>query len=329
MASSQPHDYADHLMDHILLPKSARDEMAAPKANGHTPQKKKKAAGMVAKPGMWLFCYSFSHSDNNLCNSSWNQGQEHHIQPSNIPCIRVHERTEETNRNKHLYEAWSGRTVRDMEGPTSGMHQQDTCPEHDQLCQLWNNLYGASCFNRSYGHIMWQGICGHVGAYRRTQDLVCYVFVQKHQQMPSSKVCGHLHDIFLLLTIYILQKHEKENIPEEDEDENIEDECKVKKQPKSKVCDSSYFCWCSVSLLLPRPQRMRILAPPTFLTTTISSPSVSGGCVMLNPAALASIASSIPSTPHTSLSCIATLTYGVQPWSVLTQAVEVTHILTN
>jgi hypothetical protein len=39
-------------MDHILLPKSARDKMAAPKANGHAPQKKKKkAAATMVKPG--------------------------------------------------------------------------------------------------------------------------------------------------------------------------------------------------------------------------------------------------------------------------------------
>jgi L-lysine 2,3-aminomutase len=73
---------------------------------------------------------------------------------------------------------------------------------------------------------------------------------------------------------------------------------------------------------------MRILAPQTFLTTTISSPSVSGGCVMLNPAALASIASSILSMPHTSLSRIATLMCGVQPWSVLVLTIEAMHILT-
>jgi hypothetical protein len=34
----------------------------------------------------------------------------------------------------------------------------------------------------------------------RTKDLVCYVFVQEHQQIPSSKVCRHLHNSYLLLT---------------------------------------------------------------------------------------------------------------------------------
>jgi hypothetical protein len=45
----------------------------------------------------------------------------------------------------------------------------------------------------------------------RTKDLICSVFVQECQQMPSSKVCRHVHNIYLLLTtLYLAEARERE-----------------------------------------------------------------------------------------------------------------------
>ncbi|EDR13143.1 uncharacterized protein LACBIDRAFT_322603 [Laccaria bicolor S238N-H82] len=193
MASSQPHSYANHLMDHILLLKSARDKMAAPKANGHTPpKKKKKAAITMAKP---VFAIAAETKAKNI---TYNLV----IFPTS-ECMKELKKRAGTNTFMKLeeeepFDTWKAQLLVCIDKtltPTvldfANYETTFTVP-HISTAPM-----AISC-DEEYTDML--------ECIRRTKDLVCAVFVQEHQQMLSSK------------------KHEKENIPKENEDENMEDE---------------------------------------------------------------------------------------------------------
>ncbi|KIJ92999.1 hypothetical protein K443DRAFT_41299, partial [Laccaria amethystina LaAM-08-1] len=195
--SSQPRGYAERLMDHILQPKSARDKVAAPKASGHTPQKKKKAATTMAKPD----------SDNSICkivaqtkvkNITYNLA----IFPASEHTKELKKRTG-TNTFMKLeveepFDTWKAQLLVRID-KTLAPNVLDFVNYETTFTvpRVSTAPMAISCDDE------YMDMLERIG---RTKDLVCYVFVQERQQIPSSK------------------KHEKENIPVEDEDENTDNE---------------------------------------------------------------------------------------------------------